>query len=104
MAVFKLSSATRKAAAESTGSTGSAAEAVAREYWLQANSAGWMTKAFLGLVALLFPDLQLFNLSDDIAVGTAIPLALFVKTIALGSFYIVFYLLLAWAVFYRKEL
>jgi ABC-type Na+ efflux pump permease subunit len=79
-------------------------EGIAREYWLQANSAGWMTKAFLGLVALLFPDLQLFNLSDDIVVGTAIPLALFVKTIALGSFYIVFYLLLAWAVFYRKEL
>jgi hypothetical protein len=79
-------------------------EAVAREYWLQANSAGWMTKAFLGLVALLFPDLQLFNLSDDIVAGTAIPLALFAKTIALGSFYIVFYLLLAWAVFYHKEL
>jgi ABC-2 type transport system permease protein len=79
-------------------------EGIARAYWLQANSAGWMTKAFLGLVALLFPDLQLFNLSDDIVVGTAIPLALFVKTIALGSFYIVFYLLLAWAVFYRKEL
>jgi ABC-2 type transport system permease protein len=79
-------------------------EAVAREYWLQANSAGWITKAFLGLVALLFPDLQLFNLSDDIVAGTAIPMALLVKTIALGSFYIVFYLLLAWAVFYRKEL
>jgi ABC-type Na+ efflux pump permease subunit len=79
-------------------------EAIAREYWLQANSAGWMTKAFLGVVALLFPDLQLFNLSDDIVGGTAIPLALFAKTLALGFFYTAFYLLLAWAVFYRKEL
>jgi ABC-type Na+ efflux pump permease subunit len=79
-------------------------QAIAREYWLQTNGAGWMTKAFLGLVALLFPDLQLFNLSDDIVVGTAIPLALFAKTVTLGSFYTGFYLLLAWSVFYRKEL
>ena len=79
-------------------------QATAREYWLQANSAGWLTKVFLALVALFFPDLQLFNLVDDIVAGTAIPLALFLKTIALGFFYTGFYLLLAWTVFYRKEL
>ena len=79
-------------------------QATAREYWLQANSAGWLTKLFLALVALLFPDLQLFNLVDDIVAGTAIPLALFLKTTALGFFYTGFYLLLAWTVFYRKEL
>lgn len=79
-------------------------QATAREYWLQANSTGWLTKVFLALVALLFPDLQLFNLVDDIVAGTAIPLALFLKTTALGFFYIGFYLLLAWTVFYRKEL
>lgn len=79
-------------------------QATAREYWLQANSAGWLTKVFLALVALLFPDLQLFNLVDDIVAGTAIPLALFLKTAALGFFYTAFYLLLAWTVFYRKEL
>ena len=79
-------------------------QAIAREYWLQTNSAGWLTKTFLAFVALLFPDLQLFNLVDDIVVGTAIPLALLTKTIALGAFYTGFYLLLAWAVFYRKEL
>ena len=79
-------------------------QAIAREYWLQTNSAGWLTKTFLAFVALLFPDLQLFNLVDDIVVGTAISLALLTKTIALGAFYTGFYLLLAWAVFYRKEL
>jgi hypothetical protein len=63
-----------------------------------------MTKTLFGLVALMFPDLQLFNLSDDIVTGAAIPLALFAKTVALGSSYTVFYLLLAWSVFYRKEL
>jgi ABC-type Na+ efflux pump permease subunit len=79
-------------------------QAIAREYWLQSNSAGWFAKMFLALVALLFPDLQLFNLVDDIVAGAAIPLALFVKTVTLGFFYIGFYLLLAWTVFYRKEL
>ena len=63
-----------------------------------------MTKLFLGLVALVFPDLQLFNLTDDIVAGNAIPLALFAKTATLGLFYTGFYLLLAWAVFFRKEL
>jgi hypothetical protein len=79
-------------------------QGIAREYWLQSNSAGWLTKMFLALVTLLFPDLQLFNLVDDIVVGTAVPLALFAKTAALGFFYISFYLLLAWTIFYRKEL
>ena len=79
-------------------------QATAREYWLQENSAGWMTRAFLAFVALFFPDLQLFNLVDDIVVGTAIPLALFAKTALLGCSYTAIYLLLACAVFYGKEL
>jgi ABC-type Na+ efflux pump permease subunit len=79
-------------------------QAIAREYWLQTNSAGWLTKIFLALVALVFPDLQLFNLTDDIVAGSAIPLALFAKTATLGLFYTAVYLLLAWAVFFRKEL
>jgi len=79
-------------------------QSTARTYWLQTNDAGWITKLFLAFVALFFPDLQLFNLVDDIVVGTAIPLALFIKTATLGFFYTGFYLLLAWSVFYRKEL
>lgn len=79
-------------------------QAIAREYWLQTNSAGWITKSFLAVVALLFPDLQLFNLTDDVVAGNAIPLALFAKTATLGLFYTGFYLLLAWSVFFRKEL
>ena len=79
-------------------------QGIAREYWLQTNSASWITRIFLAFVALLFPDLQTFNLVDDVVAGTAIPLALFAKTATLGIFYTGFYLLLAWSVFYRKEL
>lgn len=77
---------------------------IAREYWLQTNSGGWLTKAFLALVALVFPDLQLFNLTDDIVAGNAIPPDLLLRTIGMGLFYCSVYLALAWTAFYRKEL
>jgi ABC-2 type transport system permease protein len=77
---------------------------IAREYWLQTNSAGWLTKTFLAFVALVFPDLQLFNLTDDVVAGNAIPAGPLLRTIGMGLFYTSFYLTLAWAVFFRKEL
>src|SRR5213595_745055 len=79
-------------------------QATAREYWLQAHSSGVITRIFLALVALLFPDLQAFNLVDDIVAGTAISLGLFFKTSLLGIFYTTIYTLLAAVVFYGKEL
>jgi ABC-2 type transport system permease protein len=79
-------------------------QAIAREYWSQMGAAGWLTKIFLALVALVFPDLQLFNLTDDIVAGNAIPLSLLLKTTAMASFYCAFYLALAWAAFSQKEL
>jgi ABC-type Na+ efflux pump permease subunit len=79
-------------------------EATAREYWLQEHSSGLIARVFLAIVALLFPDLQAFNLVDDIVAGTAISVALFTKTALLGVFYTVIYTLLAAFVFYGKEL
>lgn len=79
-------------------------EATAREFWLQSQSAGGGARALFAAIALFFPDLQLFNLVDDIVVGTAIPATLFLKTAGLGCIYIGTYLMLAWAIFYRKEL
>jgi ABC-type Na+ efflux pump permease subunit len=79
-------------------------QATAREYWLQTNGGTWLARIFLAVVALLFPDLQSFNLVDDIVAGAAIPLALFFKTAALGGFYTLIYLLLAALVFYGREL
>jgi hypothetical protein len=77
---------------------------IAREYWLEQPSSSWLTRAFLAIVALIFPDLQAFNLVDDIVAGVAIPLALFAKTALLGIFYIIIYTLAATFVFYGKEL
>lgn len=79
-------------------------QAIARDYWLQAQNAGWLARSFLAAVALVFPDLQLFNLTDDVVAGAVIPLALFGKTLALGCTYIIVYLSLACALFYGREL
>ena len=79
-------------------------QATAREYWLQAHGAGWLTQTFLAVVALIFPDLQAFNLVDDVVAGTAIPMSLLLRTAGLGIFYTVIYTLFAAVVFYGKEL
>jgi ABC-type Na+ efflux pump permease subunit len=77
---------------------------IAREYWLQQPHAGWIARGFLALVALILPDLQAFNLVDDIVAGIAIPMAIFMKTMALGFFYVAIYTLAATFIFYGKEL
>ena len=79
-------------------------QSTAREYWLQEQGGEWWSRIFLATVALIFPDLQLFNLADAAAAGASIPSALFFKIAGLGCFYILLYLLLAAAVFGGKEL
>ena len=82
-------------------------QATAREYWQTPGalaSAGWLTKAFLGFVSVVFPDLQAFNLVDEIVVGTAIAPWLLAKTLGLGVLYCVIYVLAAYFVFVDKEL
>jgi hypothetical protein len=79
-------------------------QATAREFWLQEQGGGWASRAFLAVVALVFPDLQLFNAVDDVVAGSAVPSALFAKIAGLGCFYTLLYLLLAAAVFEGREL
>ena len=79
-------------------------QSTAREYWLQQHGVSWLTRGFLAAIALVFPDLQAFNLVDQVVAGVAIPLAVFGKTALLGGFYIAIYTLIAIFVFYGKEL
>jgi ABC-2 type transport system permease protein len=79
-------------------------QATAREYWLQEHGAGWLAKTFLAIVALAFPDLQVFNLVDDIVAGTAVPTGLFLQTVVLGCVYTSIYLFFAWVAFHGREL
>jgi ABC-type transport system involved in multi-copper enzyme maturation permease subunit len=79
-------------------------QSIARDYWLAEKGAGPLAKVFLALVALFFPDLQLFNLVDDIVVGTIVPAAMFWKTAGLGILYTTAYLFVGYWLFAGKEL
>ena len=79
-------------------------QVTAREYWMSGIGIHWWTRIFTAFVALLFPDLQAFNLSDDIVSGAALPMALFWQTIALGAVYTAVYYALACFLFENREL
>lgn len=79
-------------------------QSIARESWLAGLQPSPLMKIFVGMVALVFPDLQLFNVVDEIAVGTPLPLGLFWQTGAFGGLYLLAYFLLAQLVFSTREL
>ena len=79
-------------------------QSTAREYWLQDVEIKWWTRIGTGLIALLFPDLQTFNLTDDVIAGAAIPLNIFLQTFALGWTYIAVYFSVAAFIFAGREL
>ena len=79
-------------------------QGIAREYWLHEHGAGIMTRVFLAVVALVFPDLQAFNVVDDVVLGIAIPLAIGLKIAGLGLLYTVVYTAFSIVVFSGKEL
>jgi len=79
-------------------------QATAREYWLAGLDVHWWSRLLAAFVSLVFPDLQAFNLTDDIIAGAAVPLGLFIGTAALGLLYIAVYYSLAALVFSGREL
>jgi hypothetical protein len=80
-------------------------QATAREYWMQGmvDISLW-TRIGSAVIALLFPDLQAFNLADDVIAGAAVPLGIFLQTFALGWTYVAVYFALAAFVFAGREL
>ena len=82
-------------------------QGTARDYWQATNvlnGSDPLAKAFLLVVALVFPDLQMFNLVDEIVVGTPIGYWLLIKTVGLGLMYFLVYLIAGFLVFSSKEL
>ena len=79
-------------------------QGIAREEWLTGGQASPLVKVLIALMALVFPDLQLFNVVDEIAVGTALPATLFWQVAGFGGLYILVYFLVAQLVFSTREL
>jgi ABC-type Na+ efflux pump permease subunit len=79
-------------------------QVTAREYWMSGIGIHWWTRLFTAFIALIFPDLQAFNLTDDIVAGTALPMALFWQTVGLGGIYTAVYYAVACFLFQNREL
>lgn len=79
-------------------------QVTAREYWLSGVGIHWWTRLFTAFIALLFPDLQAFNLTDDIVAGHTLPPGLFLQTAALGAVYVSAYYAAACFLFSNREL
>jgi len=79
-------------------------QATAREYLMAGMDVDWWMRVLVGVVALVFPDLQAFNFVDDVIAGVAVPSVLFIETLALGGMYVAVYFLLAALVFSGREL
>jgi ABC-type transport system involved in multi-copper enzyme maturation permease subunit len=79
-------------------------ESIARDYWLHQRAAGWLVRVFLAAVAFFFPDLQAFNLSDQIIAGSSLSNLMLLKLLGFGVIYIVGYLVIAIAIFSQREL
>lgn len=79
-------------------------QATARDFWLAGTDPEWWTRILLALVALLFPDFQMFTLADDVVAGTPIPWGMFWQILALGGVYLLVYYALAAFIFAGREL
>lgn len=79
-------------------------QVTAREYWLSGIVGHWWTRLFTAFIALIFPDLQAFNLTDDIVAGVHLPMDIFWQTVALGGVYTAVYYSLACFLFQNREL
>ncbi|MFV1994530.1 MAG: ABC transporter permease, partial [Verrucomicrobiales bacterium] len=79
-------------------------QAMAREYWLHALEQGVFTKLLVGVVALVFPDFQMFNIVDGVVAGETIPLAAMLRLGGLTGMYLAIYTLVAYLVFSEREL
>jgi len=79
-------------------------QVTAREYWLDGIGVHWWTRLFTAVVALIFPDLQAFNLTDDIVAGVHLPMGIFWQTVALGGVYVAVYYAVAYFLFQNREL
>ena len=79
-------------------------QVTAREFWLSGIGVHGWTRLFTALSALFFPDLQAFNLTDDIVAGVPLPMMIFWQCVALGGCYTAVYYALACFLFHNREL
>ncbi len=80
---------------------------IARSVWqgpLGAADAPFHIAILMRLITVFVPDMQLFNIVDDIAVGISVDAGVFLHIAGLGAGYVLVYLLVGWLFFAWREL
>jgi ABC-2 type transport system permease protein len=60
-------------------------------------------KIFTGLLALVLPNFQLFNVIDAVIEGAILPAITLLKLTGIGLFYVILYTISSWFIFAEKE-
>ena len=81
------------------------AQSLALDYYFAQGELHSAGQRFLaGLVGVVFPNFQLFNVTDGLTAGEVIPASLMARLVGLTAFYLTIYSLVSWMVFAKKEL
>lgn len=82
-------------------------QGTARDYWQGTGaltSNGLLDVVFFKPLVLIFPDLQAFNLVEEVIAGHHVAALLVAKTVGLGATYVLVYLFAGYFMFARREI
>jgi len=77
-------------------------QSIAQQAW--GGSMDIVKKMFVGLVIVIFPDLNKFNLADELVMGNSLPWSVAMTTCAYGLVMTIAFLIVAWLFFEFREL
>jgi ABC-type transport system involved in multi-copper enzyme maturation permease subunit len=78
---------------------------MARDYWFpDGGEHSPLGRVAAGLIAIPFPDFQLFNVIDGLVTGQVVSAFLMARLVGLTLFYLTIYTLVSWFIFAKKEL
>jgi len=74
------------------------------DFWKLNEAAGWFGSLVARLLVIVFPNLGLFDIVDEVITGTPLGIAAGMQLTGMGLFYVALFVLLAQLVFVDKEL
>lgn len=81
------------------------AQSMALDYYFpEGDMHGALQRFIAGIVAIIFPNLQIFNVVDGIVSGQSVPMSLMFRLTGLTGFYLFIYSFVSWVIFAKKEL
>ena len=81
------------------------AQSMALDYYFpEGDMHGALQRFIAGIVAIIFPNLQMFNVVDGIVSGQSVPVNVMFRLTGLTGLYLCIYSFVSWIIFAKKEL